>query len=56
VLAAVVSIIGKLCGPVGSGVDVVVVLAAELQAHRTLNNTKNDTANNARKRLFITQE
>jgi hypothetical protein len=51
-----VSIIGKLCGPVGSGVDVVVVLAAELQAHRTLNNTKNDTANNARKRLFITQE
>jgi len=30
---------GKVCGPVGSGVDEVVVLGVELQAQRMLNKT-----------------
>jgi hypothetical protein len=55
-VAAVVSIIGKVCGPVGSGVDVVVVLA-EPQAERMPNKTTaKEPASIIRIFLFITQE
>jgi hypothetical protein len=51
------SIIGKLCGPVGSGVDVVVVLAAEPQAERMPDKTTtNKPASIALIFFFITQE
>jgi len=50
------STIGRVCGPVGSGVEVVVVFAVEPQAERMTNNTRKEPANITRLYLLITQE